>query len=430
MSLIDSLKNEINISDINGIGESLGLNTIQVGSALNTAIPAVLAGFLKNGNSSIDGLKDLFLSNSNVSAAALADSKISGVNSGKSLLSSVFGTDDMAIVQSMGDKLGLTGEKTSNLLESIIPFITGAITKLITSKGWSMPEFLQKIIDNKSEITAALPSELHSKLGLTNFDIPHLSDAHASVTPLETPVVAPPVIENIERRQPVTETRTNYPTETKKGSIAPWIIGILVVGAILWLLLGKGCNSEKAVVAMDSLENKVDTALATVKGKINEAGDYVFDTGNIITKKLPNGTELSIGSNSVENKLIDFIEDKNKAVDKTTWFTFDRLYFESAGSTLKAESKQQLDNIAAILKAFPKVELKLGGYTDNTGDAMVNKRLSEERADAAKSALVALGIDKDRLETEGYGDLHPIAGNGTAEGRAQNRRIDIRVTEK
>ena len=107
--------------------------------------------------------------------------------------------------------------------------------------------------------------------------------------------------------------------------------------------------------------------------------------------------------NSVEFKLLNFIEDASLAVDNTTWFTLDRFYFETGSSTLKAESKEQLDRVAAILKAYPAVNLKIGGYTDNTGSDAVNMALSSERANAAMAELVNRGIEASRLEAEGYG---------------------------
>jgi K(+)-stimulated pyrophosphate-energized sodium pump len=95
-----------------------------------------------------------------------------------------------------------------------------------------------------------------------------------------------------------------------------------------------------------------------------------------------------------------------------------------------SSSQEQLKNIAEILKAYPNVNVKLGGYTDNTGNAASNQKLSEDRATSVREELVNLGIDKDRLEAEGYGQEHPVASNDTEEGRAQNRRISIRVTKK
>ncbi|MCP1383939.1 sodium-translocating pyrophosphatase [Runella sp. CRIBMP] len=149
------------------------------------------------------------------------------------------------------------------------------------------------------------------------------------------------------------------------------------------------------------------------------------------TLKLDNGLELNIAANGnpIEVGLIDFIR-SDKPVDKTTWFDFDRLLFETGKATLKPESQEQLKNVSEIMKAFPAVNIKLGGYTDNTGDANANLKLSSDRAAAVEAELVAMGIDNSRIDSEGYGDQYPVASNDTEEGRAQNRRISVRVTKK
>ena len=104
--------------------------------------------------------------------------------------------------------------------------------------------------------------------------------------------------------------------------------------------------------------------------------------------------------------------------------------FESGKTVLKPASQEQLKNIAAILKAYPSLELKLGGYSDNTGDSASNVVLSQQRAETAKTELVKLGANAKRLSAEGYGPQYPVASNETALGKAQNRRIDIRVIKK
>jgi len=144
-----------------------------------------------------------------------------------------------------------------------------------------------------------------------------------------------------------------------------------------------------------------------------------------------NGTKLIIAAsgNPVETSLLDFIKSDRKT-DKETWFDFDRLLFETASAKLEPQSEEQLENVAEILKAYPAVSIKLGGYTDNTGDAAANLKLSSERAQSVKKELSDLGIANSRLESEGYGEEHPVASNDTEEGRAQNRRISIRVTKK
>ena len=152
--------------------------------------------------------------------------------------------------------------------------------------------------------------------------------------------------------------------------------------------------------------------------------------GKFLPVKLPNGVELNVPELGIERKLIAFIEDKNKPVDKTTWFSFDRLDFEMGSANLKPSSAEQLKNIAEIMKAFPKVKMKIGGYTDNVGSAEANLKLSKARAENTMKELVKLGVDAKRLEAEGYGEKHSVADNATEEGRAKNRRIDLRVTAK
>ncbi|TAF77956.1 MAG: sodium-translocating pyrophosphatase [Bacteroidetes bacterium] len=145
---------------------------------------------------------------------------------------------------------------------------------------------------------------------------------------------------------------------------------------------------------------------------------------------LPGDVKINGAANGIESKLITFISSADSIVNKTSWFSFDRLTFETGSTTLKPESQAQLTNIVAILNAFPKAKLKIGGYTDNVGDPNSNLQLSQDRASSVKVELVKLGIATERLDAEGYGEQYPVASNETEEGKAKNRRIDVRVTEK
>jgi len=132
----------------------------------------------------------------------------------------------------------------------------------------------------------------------------------------------------------------------------------------------------------------------------------------------------------VEARLVQFLNETSSPVSETTWFDFDRLLFDAGKATLQAASQEQLANVAAILKAYPLIRIRIGGYTDNTGDPAINLRLSEERADNVMDELVRLGIDPDRMSARGYGEQNPVADNATEEGRQKNRRISLRVTNK
>jgi K(+)-stimulated pyrophosphate-energized sodium pump len=131
----------------------------------------------------------------------------------------------------------------------------------------------------------------------------------------------------------------------------------------------------------------------------------------------------------MESRLLTYIQTASP-FDRETWFEFDRLNFETDTAKLRSESREQLANVAAILKAYPHVRVKIGGYTDNSSNPLANLRLSQARADAVAAELRALGVPGARLSMEGYGEQHPIADNSTAEGRRRNRRVAIRVISK
>ncbi|TAD82449.1 MAG: OmpA family protein [Bacteroidetes bacterium] len=166
-------------------------------------------------------------------------------------------------------------------------------------------------------------------------------------------------------------------------------------------------------------------------GALDAAGNFIYSTGDTVSLKLPDGNLLKVGSKSTEARLVAFLMDeKVDTTDKTKgWITCDRIYFETGKNGLTANSKQQIENIAAILKAFSTAQLKVGGYTDNSGSAEVNQKLSAERAKVVAEAVLAKGV-KNVVAHEGYGPEHPIASNETKEGQALNRRVDVRVAKK
>ncbi len=142
--------------------------------------------------------------------------------------------------------------------------------------------------------------------------------------------------------------------------------------------------------------------------------------------------ELRGAADGVESKLVAFIESGlEPCTDPVCWFTFDRLTFKTGSADIDMEkSAAQIENIHRILQAFPAVQLKIGGYTDNTGPEETNMALSQARADAVVAAVAALGSDPARMNAEGYGAQFPVATNDTEEGRARNRRIDVRVRQR
>ena len=113
-----------------------------------------------------------------------------------------------------------------------------------------------------------------------------------------------------------------------------------------------------------------------------------------------------------------------KKVDTTAH----QLYFVSGKATIMPASYKAMNELAAILKSDQTLHLEIDGHTDNTGKAESNIKLSQQRADAAKTYLVNKGIAADRISTQGFGSTRPIASNKTKEGRAKNRRIEMKLS--
>lgn len=102
------------------------------------------------------------------------------------------------------------------------------------------------------------------------------------------------------------------------------------------------------------------------------------------------------------------------------------ILFDVGSDHIRAESTPTLKSISDMLTAHPQLKLTIEGHTDNVGDATSNQSLSERRAAAVKQYLVTMAhVDAARLATKGYGATKPIAPNTTAEGRQENRRVEL-----
>ena len=99
--------------------------------------------------------------------------------------------------------------------------------------------------------------------------------------------------------------------------------------------------------------------------------------------------------------------------------------FETGKSTLTPESETILNGVAESLVANDSIRVQVTGHTDNTGGLALNRRLSRARADAVRTYLISRGVAENRLTARGFGPDQPIASNKTAEGRAQNRRVEL-----
>ena len=120
------------------------------------------------------------------------------------------------------------------------------------------------------------------------------------------------------------------------------------------------------------------------------------------------------------------VDGKGCAVAQTV--VLEGVNFETGSDVLTASAKAVLDQQAAALKGQPGMAVIIGGHTDNRGAEAYNFNLSVQRAEAVRDYLIAQGIAGDRLTARGFGEAQPRASNDTAEGRQQNRRVELKVS--
>ncbi|EIA1323936.1 OmpA family protein, partial [Vibrio vulnificus] len=101
--------------------------------------------------------------------------------------------------------------------------------------------------------------------------------------------------------------------------------------------------------------------------------------------------------------------------------------FQSGEHLLEPSVYKSLNGIAKVLVEYPSSYLQIIGYTDNVGDESSNQRLSEQRANSVKDYLISQNVSPNRISTSGMGERSPICQNSTAEGRACNRRVEIKI---
>ena len=172
-------------------------------------------------------------------------------------------------------------------------------------------------------------------------------------------------------------------------------------------------------------------------------GVQTDETGNYLIT-LPVGKDYAF---NVNRKGYLFYSDnyslKNKAADSTyqkdiplqpieidAAVVLRNLFFETNKYTIQTESEVELNKLVQFLQDNPTVKIQIEGHTDNVGTAADNQKLSEQRARTTVNYLLEKGIMPQRLTAKGFGATKPVADNKTEEGRAQNRRTELKIIAK
>jgi OmpA-OmpF porin, OOP family len=467
MELIKTILAGVSPDNYRTLSSLLGESEDKVKSGIAAAVPTMLGSLLSKANASdahserSGGIDTIFKTVQDLSSQhggldlllKNPSSFLGGSNAGiiDQLISLIFGEKKGQILQTLQGLSGLNIKSVTSLLGLAAPLIFGGLKKSVEAAGGQFtPKSVTSLLSSASpEITKMLPAGLGSILSLTGIarSVDSVSDAVSGAS---------------------NYAKSSIPLPNKKSSwgITPYLLPLLALG-MFWFYsmrpkdtttvrpiadadstrfstasksnqetasqvrLPSDAESVKASLGQDKEGIVENSASIEEQNTIKEVQNADTDrTVDVLRKMLPDGTNISFTSQSIENKLLEFIEDPAKAPDNQVWFNFDKLNFETASAKIMSTSQTQIANIATIMKAYPSLALKIGGYTDNTGNAAANQTLSSERAKATEAALINLGIAPSRLSSEGYGNQFPVASNDTPEGRALNRRIAVRVVTK
>ncbi|WP_162127392.1 OmpA family protein [Flavobacterium phycosphaerae] len=187
--------------------------------------------------------------------------------------------------------------------------------------------------------------------------------------------------------------------KTQRGA-AIGAVGGAVIGGILGNNIGKGGNGALGAVlggviggvAGGVIGNKMDKQAREIETALPGAQ----------VERVGEGIRLVLGENAVR--------------------------FDTNKSTLTAAAKANLDKLVPVFNQYPDTNIQIYGYTDSTGTAEYNLKLSDQRAASVKAYLAGKGLSSGRFTTTGLGIADPIATNDTPEGRSQNRRVEFAIT--
>lgn len=420
-NIVDLAKGLFTDNILSGASAALGENSANVNKAVDGIVPSILAGLLNkagsgsNLSSLVNSASELTSGSGNLSDL-LGGALSSGANSswlskGLSLLQSIFGSRLGNITSMISGFSGVKDSSASSLLSMAVP----AILSLIGRHGGSDEKGILGFLNGQKEnILGSVPSGLNLSSALGLGSLSELSNKVSSAFSSVGNTVSN-----------AANTTSQYVEEKKKGSGGwLWILLLALAALALWYFLKDGCNKQTDTPPVN------DTAVHDTTSTTTTTTTTVRTLAEVV---LPNGVKLQAYPGGIEDQLVKFIQsdEYKNGTDSTLkdkWFNFDDLNFNFGTTELTDSSKRQLDNIAAILKAFPDVKIKVGGYTDKKGDDAANLKLSDGRAKAVQAKLKAAGVGAQVPEAEGYGEkFATVDENADDKSREADRKTAVRL---
>jgi outer membrane protein OmpA-like peptidoglycan-associated protein len=414
-NLIDSVKGLFG-NDLSGKAASLlGENETGVKNAISGIVPSILMGLLsKAGAGDLSGLLNMTKDASHLGALGNLSGVLGNSNllsKGFDMLKSLFGDKLGNVTSAISNFSGIKESSAASLMNMAAPATLGVVGQHAAETNMSAGSFASFLNSQKDHILNAIPSGLNlaGAMGLSS-----LAGIGSKLSSVASGITGG-----------VGHAATSMAHTERKTSSNRWMWTVLIAIILIVILfyLVKGCNgSDKAAAVVDTTAKAVDTTTPAVVTPVRES----------LKVKLPDGTELDVYKGGIEDQLVTFLNNPAGKPGKNVWFDFDNLNFNTGSSVITDSSMKQVQNIVAILKAFPKVKIKIGGYTDRTGDSLSNIKLSKSRADAVVAALKKSGANMAQvLGGEGYGSQYAKAApNASDDEKQKDRRISVSVRTK
>jgi outer membrane protein OmpA-like peptidoglycan-associated protein len=431
LNVIDLIKGQLGPALVSQAASQFGESESGISKAIGGLLPAVVGGLANNANN--PGVLDAIsgASSSGILSNLLGGSSNNSVISG--LLSSIFGDKLGGLVNSIATFAGISNDSSSSLLNLVTGATVGTVGKYAADNNLDSSGISGLLNDQKGIVSSLLPAGLSlASLNIGDWAKGYKFDNDNDA--IKTPVQDEPKIE---------VTRSTTPTGTTPerndgggGSIWKWLLPLLLLiaaGYFLW----KQCEKKETTtttMGADSTGTHSDTATAV--SPTDTAATMTSTTKTDENIDL-NGTALKGYKGGMEEKMIAFLKSggyKNAADDaalKTTWYDFDHVNFKLGSSTeLEAGSQGQLENLVAILKAYPEAKIKIGGYTDKTGNEASNLKLSGARANFIKDWLGKQNLGGQVTGADGYGSqFATVDAKASDAERAKDRKMSIRFTK-
>jgi len=278
----------------------------------------------------------------------------------------------------------------------------------------------EKNIDDFHAIDIVLPVDKKVRVRITakdvlhNFYLPHFRVKMDAIPGLPTYFIFTPTRTTEDYRQGLKEYAEYHVPFFEDEPDGPQKWEMFDYELACAELCGKGHYSMRRLVKIVSEEEYEDW--------LGQQNSFYLTNSDPFKGRL-----LPIEAKRRATELLSEVQSALKAEDYENTIRLTNVFFETGSALLKDDSKYELDNIVEILGMFANMNIQISGHTDNTGDALTNQILSEERAKNVVKYLADNGISSARLTGIGMGPNRPADTNDTAEGRQNNRRIEMRI---